>query len=83
MGPRQDWTMDFITELLPSLQRGFEFDAILVVVNRFIKYSIYLSTQEDWVADTLADIFVEAVFIKYDMFVSFTSNRELFFTSHF
>ena len=31
----------------------------------------------------LADVLVEAVFIKYGMPVSFTSNRKLLFISHF
>ena len=80
IGPRQDWIMDFITGLPPSLQRGFKFDAILVVVDRFTKYSIYLPAQEDWDANTLADVFIEAVFTKYNMSVFFTSNKELLFT---
>ena len=83
MGSRQDWTIDFITELPPSLQRGSKFDVILIVVDRFTKYSIYLLTQEDWNANTLVDVFVKAVFTKYDIRVSFTSNRESHFILHF
>lgn len=83
MGLRQDWTIDFIIGLPPSLQKDSKFDAILVVINRFTKYLIYLPAQEDWNANMLADIFVKVVFTKYDMPVSFTSDRELFFISHF
>ena len=82
MKPRQDWIMDFITGLPLSLQRDSKFDVILVVVNKFTKYSIYLPAREGWDADTLADVLIEAIFIKYGMPVFFTSNRGLFFTLH-
>ena len=83
MGPRQNWTMDFIMGLPPSLQRGSEFNAILVVVNRFTKYSIYLFAQKDWNVNMLVDVFVEVVFTKYSMLVSFMNDRGSLFTSHF
>ena len=83
MESRQDWTIDFITELPPSLQKGSKFDTILIVVDKFTKYSIYLPAQENWNANTLVDILVEAVFIKYSMRVSFTSNRGSLFILHF
>ena len=83
IGPRQDWTMDFITRLPLSLWRGSKFDAILVVVDRFTKYSIYLPAWANWDANTLADILVEAVFTKYGIPVSFTSNKGLLFILHF
>ena len=83
MGPRQDWTMDFITGLPPSLQKSSKFDVILVIVNRFMKYLIYLPAQKNWNVNMLADVLVEAMFTKYGMHVSFTSNRGLLFTLYF
>jgi len=41
-GPWQELTMDFITGLPPSKRQGNVYDAILVVVDRFSKMSIYI-----------------------------------------
>ena len=80
---RQDWTIDFIMGLPPSLQRGSKFDTILVMADRFTKYLIYLPAWKDWDSNTLANVLIEAVFTKYSMPVSFTSDRGLLFTSYF
>ena len=34
--------MDFVTSLPPSLGEGTAFDSILIVVNRFIKFTKYI-----------------------------------------
>ena len=39
-GPQKDWTLDFITDLPPSVCRGQVFDSILVVVDRYTKFSL-------------------------------------------
>ena len=47
IGSRRNWAMDFITDLPPSLRRRLVYDAILVVVDRFSKYSRYISARKD------------------------------------
>ena len=80
-GPRQAWSMDFITDLPPSLRRGTAYDAILVIVDRFTKYSRYILARKDWDAEMLADVLVEEVFTRFGMPVSIVSDRGTLFTS--
>ena len=46
-GPRQDWTLDFIIDLPPSVRRGQVFDSILVVVDQYTKYSKHIPSRKD------------------------------------
>ena len=47
MGPRQDWTMDFIIGLPLSKLMGIVFDAIFVVVDGYTKFARYILFHED------------------------------------
>jgi transposase InsO family protein len=82
-GPRKDWTMDFITDLPPSKRRGQVYDAILVVVDRYTKYSRYIPARKDWTAEHLADELFDEVFSKQGMPESIVSDRGSLFTSNF
>ena len=82
-GPRQEWTMDFITDLPPSMLRGVAYDSILVIVDCYSKYAIYLPARKDWKAKTFADLVVERVFTQFGMPVSIVSDRGSLFTSEF
>ena len=56
--PRQDWTLNFITDLPPSVRRGQVFDSILMVVDQYTKYSKYIPSQKNWEVDDLADMLI-------------------------
>lgn len=79
-GPRKDWTLNFITDLPLSLRKGSAFDAILVIVNRYIKYSTYIPVRKDWDAKKLADVIVEEVFSKFGIPVFLVSDQGSLFT---
>ena len=83
LGPRQNWTLDFITDLPPSIRRTLIFDAILVIVDRYTKYARYIAARKDWTAENLADALVEEVFTRFGMPVSLVTNRGSLFTSNF
>ena len=53
--------MDFITEL--PISNGF--DAILVVIDRFTKYSLFIPCNKTCDARQLATIFLEKVFLFF------------------
>ena len=53
--------MDFITDLPPSRNNKVVFDAILVIVDRFSKMSLYIPAEKTWRAEDSADSFVERV----------------------
>ena len=82
--PFQELTMDFISGL-PSSQRdnGHEFDAILVVVDRFTKMGMFIPTTKTVTAETLARLFYEQVECRYGTPVGIVTDRDSLFTSHF
>jgi hypothetical protein len=82
-GPRRHWTMDFITDLPPSRYRGLVYDAILVMVDRFTKYSRYIPARKDWDAEFLGDVLFDEIFSKLGMPLSLVSDRGSLFTSKY
>ena len=53
--------MDFITGLPPSKHWGQTYDAILVAVDAFMKYTLYLPCWKDINADQLVELMIEQV----------------------
>ena len=76
-GPRQNWTMDFITDLPPSIRRGQVYDSILVTIDRYTKFSRYIPARKDWEAENMSDVLVEEIFTKFGMPVSIVTERSL------
>ena len=82
-GPRQNWTMDFIADLPPSIRRGQVYDSILVTIDRYTKFSRYIPARKDWEAETMSDVLVEEIFTKFGMPVSIVTDWRSLFTSKF
>ena len=59
--------MDFITDLPPSLRRTVAYDAILVMVDRYIKCSRYIPARKDWNAEIMADVCHETASNQKDL----------------
>ena len=81
--PVRPWdsiSMDFI-EQLPTSSDGFT--AILVVVDRFTKQSIFIPTHDTITSAQLAELLVIHVFSKHGVPCHVTSNRGSEFISHF
>ena len=53
--------MDFITRLPPSKHGGRVYNAILVVVDAFTKYTLYLPCQKDIDADQLSELMIKQI----------------------
>ena len=80
--PEQLWnsiSMDFIEQLLDSLG----FTAILVIVCRLSKQSIFIPTHDTITSAILAKLFVLHVFSKHGVSSHVTSDRGSEFVSHF
>ena len=80
--PSRPWnsiSMDFIEHLPES--EGFT--AILVVVDRFTKQSIFIPTHDTITSAQLAELFVVHVFSKHGVPSHVTSDRGSEFVSHF
>ena len=85
--PARPWSqisMDFITGL-PTSKRydGKEYDSILVIVDRFTKYSLFIPTTSKITADHLAHIFLEKVYASYGLPEGIVTDRGTLFTSGF
>ena len=75
--------MDFITDLPLSKLMGIVFDAILIVVDRYIKFAKYIPSCKDWKAKRLEDTLVKKVWLKCGLPVSLTTDRGSLFTSKY
>jgi hypothetical protein len=81
--PFETITLDFITGLPPSRWRNQVYDAILVVVDAYTKYSIYIPCRKDIDASALAELLLERVFGIFGMPKNLVSDRGSIFTSKF
>jgi len=81
--PFETVTMDFITGLPPAGWQGATVDAILVIVDPFSKYTIYLPTQKALSAEGLAKLLLENLvqWITFPQYI--VSDRDKLFTSEF
>ena len=80
--PERPWhsiSMDFIEQLPPS--DGFT--AILVIIDRLSKESLFIPTTDNATAVDVADAFVSHVFAKHGIPLHVSSDRGSEFTSHF
>ncbi|MBW0548736.1 hypothetical protein O181_088451 [Austropuccinia psidii MF-1] len=78
-GPLNSLSMDFITPLPLS----YNFDPILVVVDRFSKMAIFIPAYGTITALDLSQIFISHVFSKHGLPVSIISDRGSFLVSSF
>ena len=76
-------TMNFITNLLSSKYKHCVYDAILIVVNRYIKIIVYILTIKKINAIELKKLLMREVFLKFGAFEDIITNREFVFTSAF
>jgi len=73
--------MDFVTGLPPSWWNGKEVDAILMVVDRYTKMSIFLPVSSEITATELAELLHKEVFLRYGFPRGIVSDRGSIFTS--
>ena len=75
--------MNFITRLLFSQWRDKTHDVILVIVNIYIKYTWYLSYNEDITAEDLADLLYKHFFFFVKLSKTLVTDWEFFFINKF
>ncbi|RYP44155.1 hypothetical protein DL768_009354 [Monosporascus sp. mg162] len=76
--------MDFVTDLPDSWSwAGKRCDSVLVVVDRFSKYALYIPTTKGLTANGLADLFFVYVFSRFGLPQGIVSDRGSLFTSRF
>jgi transposase InsO family protein len=82
-GPFQQLSMDFITDLPPSMRDACVYDAILVIVDRYTKMAIYVPCNKTCTSDTLADMLVRHVVHRFGVPEGIVTDRGSVFTSDY
>ena len=77
--PFEEIAMDFIGEL-PASE---DFNAILVVMDRFTKVQHYILANTTWTAENVADSYINNIWKLYGLPRHITSDQGLQFTSKF
>jgi hypothetical protein len=73
--------MNFITDLSPSKRSDDVYDSVLVIVDRYIKMTLYIPVTKKIIVVELAKIIFDHVMLKYDASKDVVSDRESVFTS--
>ena len=81
--PFQEISMDFVTGLPPVQVGSKTLDAILVIVDRFSKYVIYVPISKSITSDGLASLFLDRIFKDYGIPEGIVTDRGSVFTSSF
>ena len=69
--------------MLSSKHKHCVYDAILIVVNRYIKIIVYIPTIKKINAIELKELLMREVFLKFGALEDIIINREFVFTSAF
>jgi hypothetical protein len=80
---RQDWTMNFITDLSFSKHKEIAYDSMLMMINCYIKFNLYISSKKTWNAEDLTNALIDEIFIKFERFVFIVTDRDFLFTFKF
>ncbi|EDN02416.1 hypothetical protein HCAG_00280 [Histoplasma mississippiense (nom. inval.)] len=81
--PFESITMDFITGLPASTFLHQTYDAILVIVDIYTKFTIYIPCTKNITADELAEIVYTKFYTIYGVPKNHISDRGSLFTSHY
>ena len=81
--PFSEITMDFITNLQSCNWQSQMFNLILILVNRYMKMAMYISSRMDWEAETMTNVVVKILFWKHSSPEAFISDRGSLFTTHY
>ena len=56
---KQEWILNFITNLFSNVRRKTNYDSIFVVINRYFKFARYIVAKKNWNAKNLTKIMIE------------------------
>jgi hypothetical protein len=77
----QEIIMNFITKFSFNKRSNDVYDFVLVIINRYIKMTLYIFVTKKIIAIELAKIIFDHVMFKYNASKDVVSNREFVFTS--
>ena len=81
----QNIIIDFIVKLLKSedISTGIRYNSILVVVDKFIKYTYLILCSEEFIVKQTACVILDRVIRYHGILKSITSDRDKIFKSNF
>ena len=82
-GPWQEVSLDFITQLPSSYIGTKEYDAILVVVDRYTKFAKFIPTTSNITAPEFAALFHKNIELEFGSPKGIVSDRDTRITSKF
>ena len=80
---RQDWILNVIIDFFSCRILNEIYDSILMIVNRFTKYAIYILVRKNWKIKNLANALTNNVFKYFDMLISIVNDKKSLFVLHF
>ena len=80
---RQNWTINFVTDLFSNLHKSFISDSIFVMIDRYIKLIKYISTKKIWTAKNLIDAMINVIFTQFNRSKSIINDKKFLFTFNF
>jgi hypothetical protein len=80
---KQDWTMNFIIDLSFSKHREIVYDSMLMMIDNYIKFNLYISSKKTWNAEDLTNALIDEIFIKFERLVFIVTNQDSFFIFKF
>jgi hypothetical protein len=80
---RQDWTMNFIADLLFSKHKKIVYNFVLMMIDCYIKFNLYISSKKTWNVENLTNILIDEIFIKFEKLVFIVINRDFLFIFKF
>jgi hypothetical protein len=77
--------MNFIMKLLKlkEFMTQKEYDLILVIINRLIKYEYFILYLKEFIAEDLVYIFMKHIIINHEIFKEIINDKDKLFTSKF
>ena len=79
---KQEWILNFITNLFLNVCCKTNYNSIFVVMNRYFKFARYIVAKKNWNAKNLAKIMIKQIFSIFEMFTKIISNKKNFFFLH-
>jgi hypothetical protein len=73
--------MNFIINLSSNKRSNDVYDFVLVIINRYIKMTLYISVTKKITIVELTKIIFDHVMLKYDVSKNVVSNKEFVFTN--
>jgi uncharacterized membrane protein (DUF485 family) len=75
--------MNFITNLLFSKHKEIVYNLILMMINHYINFILYISLKKTWNVENLTNALINEIFIKFEKLVFIVTDREFVFIFKF